>query len=75
MDNANLQELFLWNASSKLIIERGKVFFHINPLLCRKEIRKLLKPNGVAEIKSLGEATEFESYDVSPMSNGDRDCL
>lgn len=71
MDNPNLQELFPWNASNKLIIERGKVFFHINPLLCMKEIRKLLTENGVAEIRSL-EEQKFDDYDVSRLSNGDK---
>lgn len=72
MDNPNLQELFLWNSSSKLMIEDGKAFFHINPLLCIKEIEKLLKHHGYAEIKMLKDQTKFEPYDVSQLSNGDK---
>lgn len=72
MDNPNLQELFLWKKSRKLIIERGKVFFHMNPLLCKKEIEKLLKHNEVAEITALTDIGNFDPYDVSPSSNGDK---
>lgn len=72
MDNANLQELFLWNKTRKLVIEKGKVFFHINPLLCVKEIEKLLKVNGLAEVTVLRDLEKFDTYDVNPLSNGDK---
>lgn len=66
IDNANLQELFPWNATvGKLNIMNGQVFFHMNPKLCVNKIDELKTEAVVA-------AGPWDSHDVSPLSNGDR---
>ena len=65
IDNPNLQYLFPdkdSNSSDGLVISKGKVFFHFNPKLCKKEIEK---------ISELTEEEEGDK-DISTMSNGNR---
>nr|BBI47313.1 insulin-like peptide receptor 1 [Gnatocerus cornutus] len=62
LDNQNLQELWDWEKKD-LRITNGRLFFHFNPKLCLKEIRKLEKKTNMTNV------TEIE---VAPNSNGDK---
>lgn len=62
MDNPNLQVLF----EQKVLIEKGKLFFHFNPKLCYDLIKKL--QDDVVELRGANLAIE----DVAINSNGDK---
>lgn len=64
LDNQNLQELWDWKSrKEKLIIRKGKIFFHFNSKLC---------PSKIIELKEYAELLDWDDRDVSPSSNGDR---
>ncbi|RWS28280.1 Insulin-like peptide receptor [Leptotrombidium deliense] len=71
-DNENLQELFPFDQMdprSKLVIESGRIFFHLNPKLCLKYIDEL-KNHTIMREYSGGK--NWSDYDVSPHSNGEK---
>uniref|UniRef100_A0A6B2ED02 Tyrosine-protein kinase receptor n=1 Tax=Phlebotomus kandelakii TaxID=1109342 RepID=A0A6B2ED02_9DIPT len=64
LDNPNLQSL--WNTTSQLRIEKGRISFHYNPKLCLYKIEALknsLPNNGIRF---------YEEQDVAKTSNGDK---
>lgn len=63
MDNQNLQELF----PQKVIIERGKLFFHFNPKLCYSSITAVKE-----HTLELRNVTQLSLNDVATNSNGDK---
>ncbi|RWS08270.1 insulin receptor-like protein [Dinothrombium tinctorium] len=70
-DNQNLQQLFTFNASggkNQLIIEKGRIFFHLNPKLCVRYIDEL---KNYAQLKGYPDGT-WSDDDVSPFSNGEK---
>ena len=79
IDNPNLQELWSWekktgetidtrmDSDKKLKIDKGKIFFHINPKLCYNKIERLKEFVEMPEMPK-----EWEDIDVSQLSNGDK---
>ena len=79
IDNPNLQELWSWekktgetidiriDSDKKLKIDKGKIFFHINPKLCYNKIERLKEFVEMPEMPK-----EWEDIDVSQHSNGDK---
>lgn len=66
LDNANLEELFWINPNltqPQLKVNRGKVFFQLNPKLCLYKIHQLANYSNVQD---------FPSTDVPDFSNGDK---
>ncbi|RWS20057.1 Insulin-like peptide receptor, partial [Leptotrombidium deliense] len=71
-DNENLQELFPFDQMdprSKLVIESGRIFFHLNPKLCLKHIDEL---NNHTIMREYSGGKKWSDYDVSPHSNGEK---
>ncbi|TDG49538.1 hypothetical protein AWZ03_004029 [Drosophila navojoa] len=54
----------IWPANRQVAIQRGTIFFHLNPRLCFEKIQKL-QP-------SLKSVRKISIADVSPNSNGER---
>ncbi|XP_064550433.1 insulin-like growth factor 1 receptor [Drosophila montana] len=54
----------IWPANRQVAIQRGTVFFHLNPRLCYEKILKLQS--------SLKSVRKISIADVSPNSNGER---
>lgn len=54
----------IWPANRQVAIQRGTIFFHLNPRLCYEKIQKL-QP-------SLKSVRKISIADVSPNSNGER---
>ncbi len=72
MDNPNLQELWSWDENTteqtkQLTINKGKIFFHLNPKLCYNKIEKMQK-----YVEIVSYSAPWDSHDVSPHSNGDK---
>lgn len=66
LDNQNLQLLWDWSSrpgNRSLNLVKGKVFFHINPKLCRSRIE---------ELRTYAKVPDWSEQDVSPLTNGDR---
>lgn len=60
LDNQNLE--ILWNfTETTLQIDRGRLFFHFNPKLCKKKIEEF------ARVTNKSDFTEFEVA-----ANGDK---
>ncbi|KAF4523359.1 hypothetical protein B566_EDAN005513 [Ephemera danica] len=70
LDNPNLQDLWDWESrDSALTLENGSIFFHLNPKLCPREIRRL------QDVTRL-PAGSFSEQDVSNVTNGDEvECI
>lgn len=63
VDNENLQKLWDWPDNATFALKRGKVLFHLNPKLCRREIESLrIKAN----------LSAFDDHEVPLTSNGDK---
>lgn len=62
-DNPNLKELFAWNETRKLHINRGGIFFHLNPYLCVSKIK---------DLQIYGNVREWDERDVSNSTNGEK---
>ncbi len=72
LDNPNLQELWSWDENTteqtkQLTINKGKIFFHLNPKLCYNKIEKMQK-----YVEIVNYSAPWDSHDVSPHSNGDK---
>ena len=71
MDNPNLQDLWVWDSlasnQTHLTIEKGKIFFHINPKLCLNKIEGMNK-----YAKIIGYPSPWDEHDVSKHTNGDK---
>ncbi|GAB1600284.1 insulin-like peptide receptor isoform X2 [Argonauta hians] len=62
-DNENIENLFPKEVEKKLVIKRGKVFFHDNRRLCQYKIRELMNYTKL-------KASNHTEHDISN-SNGD----
>lgn len=62
MHNSHLEHI--WSANRQVALQRGRIFFHLNPRLCYDKILKL-QP-------SIKSGVKISIADVSPNSNGER---
>lgn len=69
MDNPNLQDLWTFSPGSKRKIDlvHGRIFAHINPLLCYSRLKAVTEYMHTPDMPS-----KWDDRDVSTMSNGDR---
>lgn len=68
LDNQNLVELWDWSTrkeNGSLQIERGQIFFHFNPKLCRDRITQLQTQLG-------NKFLNVSDLEVASNSNGDK---
>ncbi|KAH8388337.1 hypothetical protein KR093_004502 [Drosophila rubida] len=63
VNNAHLEHI--WPTNRQVAIQRGTIFFHLNPRLCYDKIESLLPV-------LRGTSNELSIADVSPNSNGER---
>jgi insulin receptor len=62
-DNPNLKELFPWNETRSLHINKGSIFFHLNPYLCLSKIW---------DFSIYSNIHEWDQRDVSNSTNGEK---
>ncbi|XP_034487074.1 insulin-like peptide receptor isoform X2 [Drosophila innubila] len=62
MNNYHLEHI--WKANRQVALQRGTIFFHLNPRLCYDKILKLQS--------SIKSGLKISIADVSPNSNGER---